>query len=209
MATFERLMEQVFVGMSWQTALVYLDDIIVHAKSFEDELRHLREVFTRLEESNLKLSPKKCQLFQRSAEFLGYTVSGNGIDCQDVKIETVRDWPTPKSPTEVKSFMGLCTYYRRFVHGFSDIAAPLNAVASARTNFSWGSTEEEVFNNLKKALIHAPILAYPTMMDEFVLDTDASESEMNAFLSKRQNGIEKAIAYYSRTWKRPERSYCD
>ena len=93
--------EEVFVGMSLQTGLVYIDDIIVYGKSFEDELRHLRELFTRLEEANLKLSPKKCQLFQRSAEFLCNTFSG-----QDSKIETVRDWPTPKSPTEVQSFMG-------------------------------------------------------------------------------------------------------
>ena len=87
-ATFERLMEQVFVNMLWQTSLVYIDDIIVYEKTFEDELRHLHEVFTRLSEANLKLSPKKCQLFQRSAEFLGHTVSGDGIACRDSKIST-------------------------------------------------------------------------------------------------------------------------
>ena len=104
--------------------------------------------------------------------------------------------------------MGLCTYYRRFVHNFSEIAAPLHTMASLKNNFSWGSAQEDAFIKFKSKLIDAPTLAYPTMMNEFVLDTDASDTGLGAVLSQRQNGTKKVIAYYSHTWKRPERSYC-
>ena len=110
-------MDLVLCGLTYITCLVYLDDIIVYADDFETHLSRVREVFARLQAAKLKLHAGKCCLFQRRVEFLGHVLSENGIEVQDDKIATVRDWPTPRTLTELRSFLGLCSYYRRFVAG--------------------------------------------------------------------------------------------
>ena len=116
-ATFERLMERVLQGLLWQTCLVYIDDIIVFGKDFRSALMHLKEVFERLRQAHLKLKPKKCSLFGTSVSFLGHIVSRDGIHCDPSKIDVVRDWPSPNNLKELRSFLGLCSYYRRFIKG--------------------------------------------------------------------------------------------
>jgi len=110
-ATFERLMEQVLIGLPMSVALVYLDDIIVPGHSFSHQIANLRQVFERLRKAKLKLSPRKCVLFQREVKYLGHVVSEEGIAPDLGKIEAVKSWPRPSSSTEVKSFLGLCSYY--------------------------------------------------------------------------------------------------
>ena len=136
-ATFERLMERVFNGLLWKSALVYLDDVLVYGSTFEKALGRLEIVLDRFRAVNLKLSPKKCCLFQKEVPFLGHVVSGDGIRTDPGKVEAISEWPTPQTVREVRGFLGLCAYYRRFVKGFSQIAAPLHRLTRKGARFLW------------------------------------------------------------------------
>lgn len=114
-------MERVFVGLTYVTLLIYLDDIIVYGKTFEIHLKNLEEVFKRLSEANLKLNAEKCIFFQTQVSFLGHLVSEQGIGMDPEKIKAVQNWPTPRNLSEVRSFVGLCSYLRKFIPGFSTI----------------------------------------------------------------------------------------
>jgi len=114
-SVFQRLMDFVLCGLSYMTCLVYLDDIIIFGKSFEEQLARLREVFSRISSANLKLKPTKCSLFRRSVSFLGHIVSEQGISMQTEKIQAIRDWPPSETLTELRAYLGTCGYYRRFV----------------------------------------------------------------------------------------------
>lgn len=206
--TFERLMEEVMRGMQWEECLIYLDDIISFGRTFEEELDRLVRIFDRLKVANLKLKPSKCQFFQEQVEFLGHVVSRDGITTSSDKIQAVRDWPEPKNLKELRSFLGLCSYYRKFILGFAEMARPLNSLVKKNTPFVWASCCQEAFEKLKQALINAPILAYPLEEGQFILDTDASNEAVGAVLTQIQEGQEKVIAYYSRTLNVHERQYC-
>ena len=207
-ATFERLMEKFLAGLPLSVCLVYLDDILVPARSFEDHIQNLRTVFGRLREANLKLSPKKCSLFRRQLKFLGHIVSEKGVATDPEKLEAVMTWPTPTNISEVRRFLGLCSYYRRFVANFADIACPLQQCTEHPQILKWNDELEKSFVSLKKALVEAPILGYPDPDGHFILDTDASAYGIGAVLSQIQHGEEKVVAYYSRAMSRPERRYC-
>ena len=114
-STFERLMENVLRGLHWEECVVYMDDIIVPAFTFQEELERLEHVFQRLEKANLKLKPSKCIFFKKSVKFLGHVVSENGVQTDPDKIKVVQEWSRPSSKKQVRSFLGLCSYYRRFV----------------------------------------------------------------------------------------------
>ena len=204
-ATFERLMERVLSNLSWKICLVYLDDIIVLSKDFDEHLSNLRQVFSRLKRANLKMNPKKCILLQSQVSFLGHIVSGDGIATDPSKIEAVDKWPTPTSVKEVRSFLGLCSYYRKFVNKFADIARPLHKLTETKSKFHWGEDCQTAFDKLKRALTSSPILSYPDSTGDFILDTDASNTGLGAVLSQIQDGIEKPICYYSKTFSAAER----
>ncbi|KAK3749616.1 hypothetical protein QZH41_012954 [Actinostola sp. cb2023] len=207
-ATFERLMERVLAGLPWDVCLAYLDDIIVHADNFETEKDRLREVFRRMRDAGLKLSPKKCHLFQQSVTFLGHVVSDAGLSTDPEKIRAVVEWPVPVGVTDLRSFLGLCSYYRKFTKGFAEIARPLYRLTEKGKDFVWTEECDEAFSQLKTALTTAPILAYPSTEDPFILDTDASNFGLGVVLSQVQEGEEKVIAYYSSTLSKAERNYC-
>ena len=139
--------------------LVYLDDIIVFGRTFEEQLERLEEVFKRLRSANLKLKPSKCFLCQRSVEFLGHVVSEKGLTMQSSKIEAINDWTSCRDVSEVRAFMGLSGYYRRFVKDFSSIAAPLYGLTQKGAEFCWTAECQEAFDELKRRLTSEPILA--------------------------------------------------
>ena len=206
-SVFQRLMDLVLCGLSYETCMVYLDDIIVFSKDFDTHLSRLQEVFDRLHAANLKLHPDKC-LLRRRVAFIGHVVSENGIEMQSDKIDAVKEWPIPRNIHEVRSFLGLCSYYRRFVAGFADLATPLHALTRKGARFEWGPACQQAFEILKERLTTAPILGTPRDQGTFILDTDASNTGLGAVLSQVQNDVEVVLAYGSRLLSRAEQNYC-
>ena len=204
----ERLMEQVLTGLTWRTCLVYLDDIIIFSNSFEKHMQNLREVFQRLKEANLKLSPKKCNFLKKEVKYLGHIVSESGVSTDPSKIQAVRDWPIPKNIKEVRGFLGLTSYYRKCILKYADRAKPLHKITEKNQKFVWTEDCRYSFEELKKALTRAPILAYPAREGFFILDTDASNVGIGAVLSQVQDRLEKVVCYFSKTISISERSYC-
>ncbi|MCG7879813.1 MAG: RNase H-like domain-containing protein, partial [Candidatus Thiodiazotropha endolucinida] len=207
-ATFERLMETVLTGLNWQICLIYLDDIIVAGVSFDNMIENLSKVFDRFREAGLKLKPRKCKLFATEVEFLGHIVTAQGIKTDPMKTETVRNWPVPKCVRDVRSFLGLCSYYRRFIFQFSEIAKPLHKLTEKGQAFVWTEECNTAFNTLKKKLTEAPILSHPDFQKPFILDTDASNVSIAAVLSQKVDGLEHVITYASRTLTKSARRYC-
>ena len=206
--TFERLMELILRGLHWKTCLIYLDDIIVFGTTFQENLERLEEVFLRLAKTGLKLKPVKCNLFQKEVAYLGHIVSQRGISTDPAKTDMVRQWPTPTSATEVRSFLGLASYYRRFMPQFAQVAHPLHQLTERDMDFAWSEACQQAFDQLKTMLTAAPVLAYPQPKGKFILDTDASNHGIGAVLSQIQHGVERPIAYSSRTLTKAERNYC-
>ena len=206
-SVFQRLMDLVLCGLTYETCLVYLDDIIVFSRDFDSHMERLQEIFSRLRNANLKLHVKKCCLFQRRVDFLGHVLTESGIQVQPEKVKAVQNWPTPRNLTELRSFVGLCSYYRRFISGFADMAAPLHALTRKNARFSWGPEQQKAFNRLKERLTTAPILGMPRDEGTYYLDTDAADCGIGAVLSQDQDGREVVLAYASRTLSKPERNY--
>jgi len=207
-ATFQRLMDVVMSGLHFQVCLVYLDDIIIFSETVDQHLERLIIVLKRLLSAGLKLKPEKCALFQKSIAFLGHVVSEKGIQTDPRKIDAVKDWPVPKSVRDVRAFLGLAGYYRRFVPSFASIASPLNAMLGKGKKFAWSTEAQKSFDELKLALTSSPVLAMPNDDGEFVLDTDASDFAIGAVLSQKQGEHEKVVAYASRRLDRRESKYC-
>lgn len=206
-STFQRLMDLVLADLQWTTCLVYLDDIITFGRTFQEHLARLDEVLTKLRQANLKVKPAKCHLFATQVQYLGHVISSDGVKADPAKVEAVRQWPVPKTQTEVRSFLGLASYYRRFVKGFAEIARPLHQLTEKGRRFKWTESCQVAFEQLKQSLMSAPVLAYPDPSKTFVLDTDASDAGIGAVLSQEEGGCEHVIAYASRALTKQERKY--
>ena len=225
-ASFCRLMEMVIGDQQFVTLLFYLDDICIFANSGNQMLDRIKLVFSRLKQYQLKIKPKKSFFFQTEVSFLGHVLSAKGISPNPEKVDKVRDWPVPKTSKEVRSFIGLASYYRRFIPNFANWSKPLNALIvppahqtkvrrgemkkSELTEFMWSKECQEGFDALKHALTTAPVLAYPDYTQPFILETDASLKGLGAVLSQKgKDGEVRVIAYASRSLRPSERSMCD
>ena len=206
-ATFERLMDLVMSGLNYESLLVYLDDIIVFSETLEVHLVRLELVFLRLEAAGLKLKASKCHIMRQKVLFLGHVVTPQGISTDPEKITLVTDWPPPRNLKEVRSFVGLCSYYRRYVKDFARVAEPLHALTRKNVRFEWSAACADAFDKLKICLTTAPILTLPTDEDQYLLDTDASDVGLGAVLSIVTKDGEKPVAYGSRLCNKPERNY--
>ena len=207
-ATFERLMETVLRGLQFDICLVYLDDIIVLGRTFDEMIQNLTQVFDRLAKAGLKLKAKKCTLFAKQVEYLGHVVSEEGIQTSPEKTQAIDNWPIPRNVTEVRSFLGLCSYYRKFVKDFALIASPLHSLTKKGNAFMWTAECQMSFDELRKAMVTTPILASPDFSQPFILDTDASDKAIGAVLLQVIDGNERVCAYASRTLSKSERKYC-
>jgi len=192
-STFMRLMNEVlrpFIGLF---VVVYFDDILIYSKSMQEHLEHLRAVFDALRTAHLFGNIEKCIFCTQRVSFLGYVVTPQGIEVDSSKIDAIREWPTPTTVTQIRSFLGLAGFYRRFVRDFSSIAAPLHELTKKGAPFAWGDSQEVAFNTLKDKLTHAPLLQLPDFNKVFELECDASGIGLGAVLL--QEG--KPVAYFS------------
>ncbi|GBB91667.1 hypothetical protein RclHR1_19010001 [Rhizophagus clarus] len=207
-ATFQRLMDEIFHEILWKFVMVYLDDIIVYSETFEEHLKHLGIVFDHLQAAGLKLNPGKCFFMKAELEFLGHIISAQGIQTDPAKTEKVKNFPKPKNTTQLRGFLGLASYYRRFVPNFARIATPLNKLLRKGTVYQWTAEQDKAFNALKECLVTSPILAFPNFNKQFILFTDASILGLGAILSQLdEKNQEHVIAYASRTLNKAEKNY--
>lgn len=210
-ATFQRMMNDVFRDCLDKFVLVYLDDVLIFSKTAEEHERHVRQVLELLRKHKLYAKLKKCEFGRTSIEFLGHVVSGEGISVDQRKIDAVKAWPVPKTLHDLRSFLGLASYYRRFVQGFSSIAAPLTRLLSSKVtpgkDLVWDQAAQSAFERLKAALCSTPVLVAPDPDGEFVLYTDASTVGVGAVLQQMQGGRQRVVAYYSRKLNGAERNY--
>ena len=200
-ASFCRLMEMCIGDQQYVILLFYLDDICIFSETIDQMLDRIAQVFERLKSFNLKIKPKKSFFFQKSVTFLGHILSAKGISPNPEKVDKIKTWPTPSNPKEVHSFIGLASYYRRFIPNFAKFAGPLHALivpASTKQKlrkgeiwkkdlppFEWTEQCQQTFDALKDALTSAPVLAYPDYSKPFILETDASLKGLGAVLSQR------------------------
>ena len=205
--TFQRLMELVLAGIDSKSCLVYIDDIIVFGKTEESHLETLEEVFQRIRKAGMKLKPKKCSLAKAEVVFLGHKVGREGVQPDPSNVAKVRDWPIASKPEELKSFLGLCGYYARFVPEYSDLVKPLREASDKKGPLLWTKEMHESFEELKSRLTSQPILALPTFNGQFTLATDASHTAVGSILSETVEGRERVIAYASRVLSKTERRW--
>ncbi|UYV78601.1 hypothetical protein LAZ67_16002112, partial [Cordylochernes scorpioides] len=206
-ATFERNMDNVLGNLRWQICLCYLDDVIIYSSDFPTHLKRLEAVLKCFSESNLKLNDKKCRFAFEELEILGHITNQQGIKPAEYNIKAVRDFPQPKKVKEVQSFLGMCSYYRKFIKDFSLIADPLTGLIRKNAQFTWTEKQEEAFQNLKKALINPPILGHFDPNAATYIHTDASNIGLGATLVQIICGEEKVISYLSRTLSKAEQNY--
>lgn len=205
--TFQRLMDLVLSGIQWKMALAYIDDIIVFSETFDEHIERIEEVFTRLRGANLKLKKKKCSFFKTEVEFLGHIVTSGGVKADPKKVEAVRKFPRPTSVKFLRAFLGLASYYRKFIPNFAKIADPLNKLLHKETLFAWNEKCEEAFQKLKELMTKAPVLCFPDFEKPFKLCTDASDQGLGVVLSQDTDVGERPIAYASRSLKKSELNY--
>ena len=208
-ATFQRLMDLVLTGLHWSECLVYLDDIIIFGRTFDEHLSRLRTVLERLNQAGLTLKPSKCQWARNEVIYLGHLIDGTGIRPDPAKCKAVKDFPIPKSKTDVRAFLGLASYYRRFIKDFAEIAKPLTELTKTKNNckFEWCEKTQNAFELLKSRLLNPPILRCPDFKCPFILQTDASNYGLGVVLAQERDGEEIVIAYASRQLKESERKY--
>ena len=202
-AVFMDLMNSIFRPYLDLFVIVFIDDILVYSRSKAEHANHLRAVLQVLRDRELYAKFSKCEFWLNSVAFLGHIVSDAGIAVDTQKIEAVKTWPRPMTPTEVRSFLGLAGYYRRFVEWFFSLSAPLTKLTQKATKFQWTEAYEHSFQELKDRLTSAPVLALPEGSEGYAVYCDASGVGLGCVLM--QHG--KVIAYASRQLRKHEKNY--
>ena len=206
-ATFQRVMQDTLRGLQWDICLVYLDDILIFSKDFDEHLERLGQVFDRLKTAGFTLKPSKCHFFRREVEYLGHIVSSSGISPNPKKVKAVQECPFPKNIHEVRHFLGLVSYYRRFIKDFSTVAKPLITMTEKKARVQYTPQAFKAFCDLKSALLNAPVLSCPDFSQPFIVETDASQVGLGAVLTQKLNGHEHPIAFASKVLTKAERNY--
>lgn len=208
--TMVRLMDKVIGPDLEPHCFVFLDDIIVATPDFETHIKVLREVYQRLKNANLTVNLKKCEFCRPSLNYLGFVVDQLGLRTDPDKVSAILNYPTPKNTTEIRRLIGLVSWYRRFIKNFASIAAPISNLLQGRKKgqpIVWTPEADEAFDEIKKSLTSAPVLASPDFSKPFVIQCDASDYGVGAILYQECDGIEHPIAYASKALNKAQRNY--
>ncbi|GBG78046.1 hypothetical protein CBR_g25982 [Chara braunii] len=195
--TFQRDMNDLFKSWLDRFVVVYLDDILVFSKTLHEHQGHLRQVLEKLREANFKINAKKCDWAKTQVLYLGHVLDGGGVKPEDYKIAAIRDWPTPRTLTELRSFLGLANYYRKFVRNFSTIVAPLRRLLRKETIWKWDKDCTSAMKKLKQALIEYPVLKVADPSLPFVVTTDASQYDIVAVLQQDDGNGYRPVEFMS------------
>lgn len=206
-ATFQRVMDCILRELLGVCCLVYMDDIIIFSPSLDQHKLDLKKVLKKLEEANLKIQLDKCEFFRKEVQFLGHTVTEEGVRPNSDKIETIKNWPLPQSEKEIRQFLGTLGYYRRFIKDFAKLVKPLTTLLRKDEEFVITAETKTCFEKCKEVLMRDPVLIHPDFTKEFILTTDASDYAVGAVLSQGPMGKDRPIAYASRTLNRTEEKY--
>ncbi|CAG2241590.1 unnamed protein product [Mytilus edulis] len=210
--SFQLLMDKVLHGLTFNSCLCYLDDVLITSETFEQHLSDLHEVFNRLQAAGLKLGPKKCHFAQKSCLFLGHLISKDGIQPPPDRITAVQEYPSPRSVRELRRALGLLNWFKKFIPNFSAEIEPLTKLLRKNAKFRWTSEQENAFTKLKSLLTNSPILAFPNFHTEFYLAVDTSSKGIGYMLYQYQETASDSkevsvIRFGSKSLSKWQRSY--
>ena len=201
-------MDNVLIGLSPECCMVYLDDVVVYATSFEQHIIHLVKVLLRFRRAGLTLKSKKCNFCTKELNYLGFRVKPGELRTQGKIVSAITQFPVPNDKKEVKRFLAMANFYRKFISHFLVMALPLNELLRKETKFEWSDRREKAFEEIKRALSQDPVLKLPDFNKLFYLATDASKEGLGAVLMQEQeNGLLAPICYLSRSTNRHEKNY--
>lgn len=207
-AVFQREMQRVLQGRLRRGVMVFIDDILIYSRTAEEHAELVEWVLRQLQEEGYYANPDKCEFFQREVSFLGHVVSEHGVAVQQHKVKAVTEWPQPRTVRDVRAFLGLTGYYRKFIPRYGAIAAPLTDLTKSSVKFNWTEQEQTAFELLKVKLTVADVLAHPDPSKQFIITTDASGFAISGVLSQDQpDGTRRPIAYMSKKMNAAERRY--
>ena len=207
-ATFQRMIDTVLRQFLDEFVVVYLDDILIFSKTFDQHQRHVHLVLQALERAKLLVNAEKSIFHVQEIDYLGHTITPGNVRMQQKKVATIIDWPTPTNLREVRSFLGFTNYYRKFIQEFGTIAMPLTALTKKDTPFTWTEKEEQAFTTLKKKVTEQPVLIMPDPSKPFEVETDASDFAIGGVLSQRDEQSKlHPVAFFSKKFHGPELNY--
>lgn len=205
-ATWQRLIDRVLSPLE-QYVFVYLDDIVIVTQTFEQHLDILRKVFDRLTSAGLTLRRDKCHFCRTELKFLGYVVDGKGLRCDPDKVSAILNIPPPSNVTEVRRFLGIASWYRRFVPNFASLMAPITNLLKKKIKFAWSTECKRAFQTVKECLVASPVITCPNFEEPFTIQTDASDYGLGAVLTQDYPDGEKVISFISRSLTSSERKF--
>lgn len=206
-AAFQFMMEKVLGDLLYDICFVYLDDLIVIGETFEEHQANLNKVFEALFKAGLKISWEKSKFLMSHVTYLGFVVGQGKISVSHDKVKAVEEFPVPKTKKQIRSFVGLCGWYRRLIPHYSDLTAPLTLLLKKNQPWNWGEAQQKSFENLKSALTTYPVVHCPDFNKQFYIAADASDVGIGGVIYQKEEGIETVVAYCSRTLNPAERNY--
>jgi hypothetical protein len=212
-SSFQLLMDKVLRGLTFQSCLCYLDDVLIFSETFSEHIADLQEVFARLRSAGLKMNPKKCAFAQESCIYLGHHISKNRIKPPPERISAIKDYSSPKTVQQLRRVLGLLNWFRKFIPNFSAEAEPLNRLLKKGANFVWSIQQENAFIRLKQLLINSEVLAFPRFDLPFYLSVDTSSKGIGYMLYQKHPDVNskaehiRVIRFGSKSLNRWQSSY--